>query len=193
MASNEDGTVPIESAGVRPTYEDPQRLPEPPRVERRIRLTATQAAGLAMVGLMPVLSFFGLFGLGRGTAEGGSGPVAVRVEYPSVQRHKVRQPLYLFVSNTSGAVLPTVELRLTREYVAAFSDVAFTPGPDEIEAEEYVFALTDLAPGETRNVWGEMQANAYWGHGATLAWRVLDEAGAETAAGALAFGTFVWP
>ena len=193
MASDEDGTVPIESASVRPTYEDPPDLPEPPHVARRIRLTPTHLAGLVMVGLLPVLSLFGLFGLGRGTARGEGGPVTVRAEYPTVQRHKVRQPLYLFVTNGSGADLPRVELRLSRGYLTAFSDVSFTPSPDEIEEEAYVFELTDLAPGETRSVWGEMQATDYWRHEASVTWRVLGEDGAETGAGALGFATFVWP
>ena len=55
------------------------------------------------------------------------------------------------------------------------------------------YQFTGLAPGETRVVSGEMQANDYWRHEATLSWRVLDEAGAALGGGELAFGTFVWP
>ena len=66
MAANEAGDVPIESAGVRPSREDPPDLPEPPEIDKRIVFHPTQVAGLVMVGLLPLLSFFGLFGIGRG-------------------------------------------------------------------------------------------------------------------------------
>ncbi|HZW27372.1 MAG TPA: hypothetical protein VFF08_02900 [Trueperaceae bacterium] len=193
MAANDDGEAPTGTAGVRASREEPPPLPEPPEVERRVRLVPTQVAGLVMVGLMPLLSFFGLFGLGVGNVEARGELVTVRAQHPTVHRLKVRRPLVLLVTNASGAALPAVELRLSRGYVEAFSDVSFTPAPDAIEPAAYVFVVTGLAPGETRVVSGEMQANDYWRHEATLSWRVLDEAGAALGGGELAFGTFVWP
>ena len=193
MAPGEDRTAPSDRAGVRPPDEEPPRLPEPPEVERRIRLVPAQVAGLVMVGLLPVLSFFGLFGIGTGQAEDRGELVAVRVEHPTVHRLKVRRSLDLFVTNVSDAELPAVELRVPRAYVEAFSDVAFTPEPDAVARDAYVFVLAGIAPGETRSVAGEMQANDYWRHDAAVVWRVLDAAGEAVEAGELAIATFVWP
>ena len=193
MAANEAGDVPIESAGVRPSREDPPDLPEPPEIDKRIVFHPTQVAGLVMVGLLPLLSFFGLFGIGRGTVEGTDGTVAVRVEHPTWHRLRVRQPLLLQVTNATDAAVSGVELRVPRSYLSAFADVAFTPGPDRVDARDYVFALADLSPGETRTVTAEMQASGYWRHEAAVSWRVLGEAGDQLDPGSVAFATFVWP
>jgi hypothetical protein len=188
VASSDDGAFPEDQAGVRPRHEDPPAPPGPPDVRGRVHLVPTQVAGLVMVGLMPVLSLFGLFGLGHGAVEGTAGPLNVRVEYTTVHRLKVRQPLVVHVTNVSDGPLGDVELRLSRAYVAAFADVNFTPAPDDVTDEDYVFELTDLPPGETRTVVGEMQATGYWRREGAVTWSVGDEAG-----GPLAFATFVWP
>lgn len=193
MTPTDDGVVPRESAGVRPTYEEPPQLPDTPRIDRRVQFHPPMIAGLVMVGLLPVLAMVGLFGIARLTAEATGELVSFRVEYPRIQRLKVRQPLRLLVTNESDSALPTVEVRLSRSYVQSFADVAFTPSPTGVFDEDYVFEVTDLAPGETAVIAGEMQPQAYWDRPGTAGWRVLDESGNETGSGEVGFATMVWP
>ena len=72
-------------------------------------------------------------------------------------------------------------------------DVAFTPGPTEVLGDEFVFEISDLAPGETGVIAGEMQAQEYWHQPGTARWRVLNEDGNETGSGQVEFATMVWP
>lgn len=193
MSPTEDGVVPTESAGVRPTHEEPPELPKAPSIDRRIHFHPPMIAGLVMVGLLPVLALFGLFGIGRLEASGATESVSVSVDYPRVQRLKVRQPLRLVVTNETDSVLPSVELLLSRSYVQSFADVAFTPGPDEVGGTHYRFEMTEIEPGGSRVVSGEMQAQEYWHQPGSLDWRVLDDEGGEVESGQLTFATMVWP
>lgn len=193
MSPTDDGVVPRESAGVRPTHEEPPELPSPPKIDRRIQFHPPMIAGLIVVGLLPVLGLFGVFGIGRLTAEASGELVSFRVDYPRVQRLKVRQPLRLFVTNESDSTLPTVELLVSSSYVLSFADVAFTPGPTEVSEDDYVFTVADLAPGETGVIAGEMQALDYWNQPGTAGWRVLDSEGNQLGSGRVEFSTMVWP
>ncbi len=193
MSPTDDGVVPRESAGVRPTYEEPPQLPDTPRIDRRIQFHPPMIAGLLVVGLLPILAVIGLFGIRRLAAEATGELVSFRVEYPRVQRLKVRQPLRLFVTNESETTIATVEVLLSRSYVQSFADVAFTPGPEDVTDTYYVFEVTDLEPGDTAVIAGEMQPQAYWHRPGTAGWRVLDDSGNETGSGEVAFATMVWP
>ncbi len=193
MRPTDDGVVPRENAGVRPTHEEPPELPDTPEIDRRIQFHPPMIAGLVMVGLLPVLGVLGLFGIGRLSADATGELVTFRVEYPRVQRLKVRQPLRLFVTNISDFVIPKVELHLSSDYVLSFADVAFTPGPVAVYQDDYVFEVTDLAPGETAVIAGEMQAQEYWRQPGTAGWRALGDQGAEIGSGQVEFATMVWP
>lgn len=193
VSPTDDGVVPKESAGVRPTHEDPPELPSPPKIDRRIQFHPPMIAGLVMVGVLPVLAIFGLFGIGRLDAEAAGELVSFRVEYPRIQRLKVRQPLRVLVTNDSDATLPTVEVLVSSSYVLSFADVAFTPGPTAVLDDDYVFEVSNLAPGATAVIAGEMQAQEYWHQPGSAGWRVLDEEGNETGAGSVEFATLVWP
>ena len=150
-------------------------------------------AGLVLVGVLPILGVIGMFGIGRLDAEAAGELVSFRVEYPRVQRLKVRQPLRVFVTNQSDTTLPTVEVLVSSRYLLAFADVAFTPGPTEVFGDEFVFEISDLAPVETGVIAGEMQAQEYWHQPGTARWRVLNEEGNETGSGQVEFATMVWP
>src|SRR5690606_26782679 len=193
MSPTDDGVVPRESAGVRPTYEEPPDLPSPPKIDRRIQFHPPMIAGWGLVGVLPLLGVSGMFGIGRLDAEAAGELVSFRVEYPRVQRLKVRQPLRVFVTNQSDTTLPTVEVLVSSRYLLAFADVAFTPGPTEVFGDEFVFEISDLAPGETGVIAGEMQAQEYWQQPGTARWRVLNEEGNETGSGQVEFATMVWP
>lgn len=149
--------------------------------------------GMSVVALLPLLAVFGVFGINRATTTATSETLAVRVAHPSVQRFKVRQPLRITVTNTAATALPVIEVALSVPYVFAFSDVALTPSPDHIDGDTYVFELSDIAPGETRTIATEMQAQLYWRHRGSVSWRALDEGGRSLDGGSLEFTTMVWP
>jgi len=149
--------------------------------------------GMAVVALFPLLAVFGVFGVGSATTSTASENVAATVRHPTVQRFKVRQPLRITLRNIGARTLPDVELTLTTPYVFSFADVALTPGPERIDDETYVFTLSDVAPGESRTIAAEMQAQLYWRHDGKVSWSAFDESGQLLDSGSLGFATMVWP
>ena len=142
----------------------PPSLPEPPKVDRRIRIPAHRAVGLALIALVPVLAVLGVFGERRNTADAAAGAVAVQVEYPTRYRYEMLNSITATVTNRSARLIDTVVVRLDSAYTLRFSAVVFTP------AAERAFAvpLTDLAPGETRLVEIELQGERYGRHSGDL-------------------------
>ena len=175
-------------AGVNPP--DP---PSAPEIQRRVSFNGAQLAGLVFIAAVPVLAVTGLFGISRRTVTGTSEQVTVTVDYPVTQRFKVRQPFVIDVANTGTAPLASVEVRLDTAYVSAFSDVAFTPGPDVIDEGDLVFTLQALEPGTTRRIKAEMQAQIAWQHGGQLSWTSFAEDGTSVDSGAVEFTTMIWP
>lgn len=171
----------------------PPPLPPAPEFERRVRFKRAQVLGVLALAIVPFVGALGVLGPTVGATSDVSEAIAVRVEYPAVQRFKMRMPLRMLVTNTGREPVRLVEVVLEGEYVAAFSDVAFTLGPDRIENGDYVFVLSGVEPLQTRVITLEMQAQRYGRHEAHLTWHVFDGAGAPSGGGSLAFATVNLP
>lgn len=184
---------PVYNVGSAPAGVAPPDPPPAPEFDRRIKFHRTQIMGLLLVGILPVLALFGLFGVYGATTTAASETLEVTVDYPTSQRLKVRQPLRIALTNLGDSTLPSVEVAVSASYIHAFSDVASTPSPDSIDDEAYNFVLADIAPGETRRIATEMQAQRYWRHEGTVAWTALDPEGTPVDGGSIAFATMVWP
>lgn len=139
-------------------------LPEPPEVDRRIRIPPHRAVGLALIALVPVLALIGLFGERWSTSDIAGGAVAVQVEYPTRYHYKMLNSITATVTNRSARPIDTVVVRLDSAYALRFSTVVFTPAAERA----YAVPLTDVAPGEARLVVIELQGERYGRHTGSL-------------------------
>jgi hypothetical protein len=135
-------------------------LPEPPEIDRRVRIPAFRALGLAVMVAIPVLALIGLFGERWNREAAESGDIAVRVEYPSRYRYKMLNSITAAVTNRSNELIDTVMVRLDTSYALRFSTVVFTPAAEDA----YAVPVTRIAPDETRLVVIELQGERYGRH-----------------------------
>lgn len=142
---------------------DPPEPPQPPAVGRRPRLTLVQAVGVPLLALLPILALFNFFGTTRGTVRAEDGPLEVEVVYPERFRYKMIHPLTVTVRNRGDAASADVTIRIDTSYLEHFSNVSFTPAPQRVTSDAYVFTVGDLAPGDARVLAGHVQAERYWG------------------------------
>lgn len=142
---------------------EPPQPPEPPQVGRRMRVYLMQAIGVPLLALIPILALFNVFGSTRGHVEAREGALAVEATYPTRFRLKMIDPLTITLRNASEAALAGATVRVDAAYLAHFSSVSFTPAPDRVTGEAYVFDLGDLEPGQAVEIRGQVQAEDYWG------------------------------
>ena len=176
-----------------PPEERPPPLPSAPDIDRRIRFHTGQLIGLALIVSLPVLALAGVFGISTQQATAFDEALGVTVEYPARHRYKVRQPLDITITNVSEADLARVEIGLTTNYIDAFSDVAFTPAPDHIDARDHVFVIAGLDAGETRSITAEMQAQVYGPTTGHVTWTATTDSGEVVSTGELELRTTIWP
>lgn len=179
--------------GSAPSGVEPPEMPPAPEFDRRVGFHRMHLVGMVVIALLPLLALFGVFGVSSATTAAASESLEVSVEHPTVQRFKVRHPLRITLLNSGQRSLPTVEVSLAAPYVFSFSDVAMTPGPERIEDYTYVFSFSDVAPGESRTVAAEMQAQLYWRHRGTVSWTASDDSGQLLDSGSVEFATMIWP
>ncbi|HEX6314538.1 MAG TPA: hypothetical protein VFZ73_06740 [Gemmatimonadaceae bacterium] len=135
--------------------------------------------------LIPLLAMFGVFGESQAQAHGASADLELRVDYPTRYRYKQIDRVRVEVQNVSGAQLDTVTVAFDSSYTSRFSTLMFIPAAKEPFSVE----LTHLAPGSTRLVWVELQAERYGRHrGALRAWR---HGGSDTVS--VALSTIIFP
>lgn len=176
-----------------PPRVSPPEPPAAPDFERRVSFHPSRLVGLLLIAVVPSLALAGVFGMSSGTVSGRGELVTVAVEFPASQRYRVRQPLRIAITNTGTETVASVELRLSTAYLSAFSDVTFTPAPDLLDDESYVFTLTDFVGGEMRRIEAQVQAQRYWRHSGSLGWGVYDDAGRVIESGVLELATLIWP
>ncbi len=148
----------------------PAELPpelDVPDHERRLRLRPHQWVGIPLLLLVPALAVLGFFGESWDEAEDAAGALALRVEYPSTYRYKQINTIRAVVANRSSAPLDTVIVAFDTAYMGRFSTISMIPAP----REPFVLELTEMAPGEEKLVWAEVQAERYGRHRGTIrAW-----------------------
>lgn len=178
--------------GSAPAGVSPPDLPSAPEFERRVKFRRAQLIGVLALTVVPIVGAFGWLGPTVDSVSGFSESVSVHVEYPAVQRFKMRLPLRVEVTNTSQEAR-LIEVELRSDYLTAFSDVAITPGPDRIDNDVYVFELGEVETLRTRVITLEMQAQHFGSHEGHVQWRLTDEAGTSIDIGTLEFTTIILP
>lgn len=124
------------------------RPPEPPPGNPRLRLTRLQQLGLPVLFLIPILALFGLLGEHFTTTHARGAGVTFDARYPD--RAHYRQPLSIrvHVHNDTPTRMDTVTVVLDSAFMSGFSDVSVSATLDGA----YIARLTNLAPGESRQV-----------------------------------------
>lgn len=135
--------------------EDEAFAPEPPpNLRRRVRIYPTQAWGIPVLFVLPVLAAFDIFGESAKTALVQGEGVSLRVTYPTRIRYKRTTVFRAVVGNSTG-VSTSVSLSLSADYVDRFSHSSFSPSPTRITATEYQWDLGTIPPGQASGISGE--------------------------------------
>lgn len=126
----------------------PTGPPEPPPGVARLRLTRLQRFGLPVLFLVPILALFGLLGEHFTTAHARGAGAVLDARYPD--RAHYRQPLSIRVQvrNATPTRMDTLTVTLDSAFMSGFSEVSVSATLNGA----YRARLTDLAPGETRDV-----------------------------------------
>ncbi|HEY0972810.1 MAG TPA: hypothetical protein VGE02_17705 [Gemmatimonadales bacterium] len=120
-----------------------------------MRMHRTELVGMAVIGLVPLLAILGVFGPRVERAQALGDALALEVRYPARYRLGMVEALEARVSNRSATPMPLVTLAVDEAYLEGFATAS--PTPDFTRA--YAVELTDLAPGETRTVVVDLEAD----------------------------------
>lgn len=142
-----------------PENEKPEP-PKPPEIKHKIAFYPHQVIGMIVVIVIPLLALFGMFGTTQGKESASSETLSFEIEYPERFRYKTIDPLKVSVENISNKA-QTVTIALDKGYLSKFSNVTFSPEPQEITHSEYVFELGEVRPGEKRVISGEIQSERF--------------------------------
>ncbi len=119
-----------------------------------------QVIGMLIIVLIPVLALAGVFGTRTGSVDVASETLALTVKYPEIFRYKTVEPFMITAENISEQpqeVVVTIDVA----YLSQFSNVQFTPEPDKITDEEYIFRLGTLETGGEALIAGEIESEQY--------------------------------
>jgi hypothetical protein len=139
--------------------------PKPPELPRPIRFYRYQWVGLAVILLVVGLALFGVFGDSVAETRVAGGGLELRVEYPSRFRYQQVSPIRVWLTNQADEPVDTAIVSFSRAYLLQFSNLTIVPSPER----PFEVEVTDLAPGQTRLVLAEIQANHYGKHAGWVA------------------------
>lgn len=134
--------------------------PEPPEMERRVGAHRVEAIGVALLAFLPLLAILNVFGPRTATLTHETDAIAIELTYPARYRFRVSAQVAMTLQNRTAQALP-VEVRISRDYLDAFSEVGFTPDAAAVTDDVYVVRL-DLPPGEGRAINVSLQGERYW-------------------------------
>ncbi|HEX7004110.1 MAG TPA: hypothetical protein VF168_07975 [Trueperaceae bacterium] len=133
-------------------------------MEQRGNLSMFQRFGLPLMVLLPLLALFGVFGVTFERTGASSERLELHVRHSTRTRLRAPHLLTVEVTNRGQSPLEGVTVVVDREYVDAFSNVAFTPQASEVTPDEYRIELGTIAASATRLVTADMTPAAYWRH-----------------------------
>lgn len=145
----------------------PARPPEPPpapEISRRIRLYRYQWIGSAVLGALPVLAVFGVFGGSPSRSELRGRGIEATVEAPSRLRDTQLERIEVRIRNLSAADLDTVRIALDTGFASRFSEVRGIP---EFE-RPFELAVARVPAGGTGTALIELRAERRGRHTGNL-------------------------
>ena len=157
--------------------------PQPPEIDRGFKFVPSQMVGVLLFLAVVISAAFGAFGPSQQSTTAQAGPLDVRIEQPARFRYKQIDPLTILVTNRGRSALDTVRASIDTAYMRAFSNVKSTPSA----SEPWLIELVDVAPGQTRRIDFELQAELYGRHRGAL---TISAAGDSARVPLM---TFIWP
>jgi hypothetical protein len=142
-----------------------------PDIPRKIRVYPAQAVGVLLMVSIPILSLFGFLGEEEKTGIASSNQIEMSVKYYSRGHAGLRAPLHVYVKNRAQEELEKISVQFDSQYIEKFSRVSFVPK----EEAAYEVVLSDIQPGETRNIIVEMDAEKSGRHSGKI--RVVSSGG----------------
>jgi hypothetical protein len=171
-----------------PKRGDVPQPPQPPSIERKLRLDPLQLIGVPLLAAIPVLALAGVFGVSIERLTGDGDALSLSVEYPVRTRLMTGGALEIEVTNNLSQPLSGVVLDIGRDYVEAFSQVTFTPSASGVNEDYYRVELGVVPASASRVVLVQFSPERYWRHQGTIT--ASDESGNSTS---VDVRTFVYP
>lgn len=138
--------------------------PQPPDIDARVSLPPFHWVGLLVLFALPLLALVGVFGESKARVELQNDTLALDLSYYDRFRYKLLNPIEMEITNRSGQPLERLLIRFDPAYIDQFSTVVFKPDLKEV----YTVELTDIQPGESRQVRVELQGERYGLHQGTI-------------------------
>jgi hypothetical protein len=168
--------------------QEPPSLPEPPAISRSVKLMPLQRFGMPLILALPLIAAFGVFQSTTAIKHAEASGLSLYVDHPAILRFRPAKPLEITLVNQTGGDIPAAKVKLNREYIEDYGGLEFDPSPDEIDAKDVTFNLSDIKAGDARRIVIEFEAispGSKKGH-------VIAEAQSGDSA-SVAFTTFVLP
>ncbi|HSI73890.1 MAG TPA: hypothetical protein VK934_12005 [Fimbriimonas sp.] len=140
------------------TKREPIAPPQSLSIKRRFKFYPTQALGLPLIALLPLLALFRVFDTTLETAKATQNGLTLVVRYPVKLRHRTIEPMQLSVRNDSHSVREKIELKVNREFIQRFRDASFNPNITEVDEQSYIVEFLDVMPGELRTLEIDLEA-----------------------------------
>lgn len=138
--------------------------PSPPPFRRQVRLPLLQLVGVPLLALMPLAAMFGAFDRQERVATQRSGDIELTARHPTQLRYLTDGVLRVSVHNAGRGVLHCARVRLADDYLDGLSPSGSTPQPQRQDDHGVEVELGDVAPGQTRRVTVQLQAQEVGRH-----------------------------
>lgn len=127
----------------------PERAPD---IERRVAFRPTQAIGLPLILILPVLALFKVFDTTPARIVGEADGLRLELKYLERLRYRSFDPMEVTLVNETGGTLAKVKVTVDRNYVDRFFQPQFLPDVAEQDENGYVVEIDDFKSGDRRTV-----------------------------------------
>lgn len=134
------------------TRERPPEPPHGPAIRRRVTFYRSQAIGMLLVSVFPLLALFKVFDTTRANVIQSASGLQLAVHYPSRMRDRTSDPLVIEVGNETGSNLDRIEVRIDRAYLDRFDNATIEPTPTSGEPNAVVVSFDEVPDGDRRTV-----------------------------------------
>jgi hypothetical protein len=132
----------------------------PPEISRRLAIYPIQGGILSAFAAIVVLAFAGLFGESMNAVSEQNVDFDLEIEYPTRFRYKQLNLAHVYVTNRTSREIDTLSVSFEGRYLDGFSEVTAVPS----FSEPWRVDLTDVRPGEARDIVVELQGEQYGRH-----------------------------
>jgi hypothetical protein len=122
--------------------------PEAPQINRKVSFYWSQAIGMPLILLLPLLGLFRVFDSHTQEVVARDSQAELVARYPDRLRDQINEPMTISLTNLSGSE-SAFRISLERRFFEQMEDVRFEPQPDKSDSENYIFEIDSLPAGES--------------------------------------------